>query len=366
MIPRERVLKTIQHQEPDRVPLDEAYYSFSLQSPEGRQKLMRTVGLSDVDGVKDFLGIDLRDLFMMPSETFMGQAVYKEPPWVWVHELPGNRYRDEWGIEYEIGATGEYFHYVHHPLEGLEKIDDYQFLDLNAPGRFETAEEQMRRWSGKYAICGHMEATLFEQAWYLRGFRRLIRDLYDNEAFCESLFDKLLEFRLEQAKRWVELGVDIIRLGDDFGTQTGMLISLATWRRYFKPRMKKLIDTLKKSRLYVFYHSDGCIEPLIPELIEIGVDILNPLQPECNNIERIKREFGTRLTLHGTVSVQRTLPFGTIEDVENEVRSRLKICAPGGGLILAPCHAVGPDVTIEKLITLYRCAQNYGKYPLRI
>jgi len=364
--PRERVLRTIEHQEPDRIPLDEAYYNFSLQSPDARERLMRTLKIYDIDGVKDFLGIDLRDLFMMPSETFMRQAVYKEPPWLWTHKLPGNKYRDEWGIEYEIGATGEYFHYIHHPLQQIENLEEYEFVDVNAPGRFEKAEEQMKKWSDKYAICGHMEATFFEQAWYLRGFRRLIRDLYEKETFCERLFDKLLELRLEQGKRWVELGVDIVRLGDDFGTQTGMLISFDMWRKYFKPRMKKLIATLKKTRAYVFYHSDGYIEPLIPELIEIGVDILNPIQPECNNLERIKKEFGTKLTLHGTLSVQRTLPFGSIEDIENEVRSRLKICGPGGGLILAPCHAVGPDVTIEKLIALYRSAQKYGKYPLGI
>lgn len=132
------------------------------------------------------------------------------------------------------------------------------------------------------------------------------------------------------------------------------------WRKYFKPRMKIIIDTLKsysRNSIYIFYHSDGYIEPIIPDLIEIGVQILNPIQPECMNLAEIKRRYGDRLVLHGTISVQRTIPFGTVEDVRKEVISRIEECGRNGGLVIAPAHTPQPDMPIENIVAVYETTQ---------
>jgi uroporphyrinogen decarboxylase len=366
--PKDRVIMAITHEEPDRVPLDIVpYYKLGLDDPRGQraEKLIHLLGVRDEEGALNKLGIDIRNVVMEPSNEFKRSAV-NHPKWGWVRFISENEFEDEWGIRYEIGATGEYFHYKSpHVLENVEDADDYEFPDLEAEGRFEKAQEQVKKWKGNYAISCDMERTLFETAWYLRGFRRVIKDLYEDSKFINRFLDRLLKFRIEQGKRFIEMGVNIIRLGDDLGTQTGLIMPPTIWRKYFKPRMKKLIHELtRKNEVFIFYHTDGYIEPLIPEFIEIGIDILNPVQPECNNIAEIKGKFGDRITLHGTISVQETLPFGSLEDVKNEVTTRIKTCGPGGGFILAPAHAIGTDVSLEKVLILYQTALKYGQYPL--
>jgi len=370
MKPRDRVIMAITHEEPDRVPLDIVpYYKLGLDDPIGQraEKLMSLLGVRDEESALNKLGIDIRNVVMEPSNEFKKNAI-KHPKWGWVRFISKNEFEDEWGARCEIGVTGEYFHYKSpHLLENAEDPDEYEFPDLEAEGRFDEAEKQIKKWKENYAISCDMERTLFERTWYLRGFRRVIRDLYEDSSFINKFLDRLLKFRIEQGKRFVEMGVDIIRLGDDLGTQTGLIMPPALWRKYFKPRMKKLIHELKrKNEVFIFYHTDGYIEPFIPEFIEIGIDILNPVQPECNNIAEIKGKFGDRITLHGTISVQETLPFGSLEDVRDEVITRIKTCGPGGGFILAPAHAIGTDVSLEKVLVLYQTALKYGRYPITI
>ena len=184
-----------------------------------------------------------------------------------------------------------------------------------------------------------------------------------NERFVNELLDRLLYWEIEEGKRLVETGVDICAIGDDFGMQTGMIISPYLWKKYFKPRYRKLFRELKKSGdVYIFFHNDGKIEQMIPDLIEIGVDILNPVQPECMDLIKLKKLYGDKLTFHGTISIQKTLPFGTVEEVKSEVITRIKTLGYDGGLILAPKQLMH-DVPIENILTLYDTAKKYGRYP---
>jgi uroporphyrinogen-III decarboxylase len=150
------------------------------------------------------------------------------------------------------------------------------------------------------------------------------------------------------------MGVDMIWIGDDVGAQNAMLLSPDTWRRFLKPRMAKFISTLKglSPSLKVAYHSDGCILPIIPELIEIGVDVLNPIQPLSMDPVRLKKEYGKKLSFWGTIDEQRTLPFGTVEDVRTEALSRLSTIGKGGGLIIGPTHHVQLDTPVENVQAL--------------
>jgi uroporphyrinogen decarboxylase len=187
--------------------------------------------------------------------------------------------------------------------------------------------------------------------------------MYMNPQFVNTLLDKILEFRIEQAKRFLEIGVDVICLADDIGVQKGMMIPPELWRKYLKPRMQRLIHEVKaKGSVKVFYHSDGYIEPVIPDLIEIGVDVLNPIQPECMSPAEIKKKYGNKLTLHGTISVQETLSRGSLEDVRNEVLERIRTCSEGGGFVLSPSNRITPDISLEKVLAVYETAKKHGGY----
>jgi uroporphyrinogen decarboxylase len=172
------------------------------------------------------------------------------------------------------------------------------------------------------------------------------------------LFERTAALQRFAAEQFASSGVDIIITGDDVAGQQGMLMKLETWRTFLKPRLAATVRAVKQMRpaTFVFYHSDGNIEAVIPELIEIGVDILNPIQPECMEPAAIKRRYGDSLSFWGTVSVQRTMPFGTPDDVRAEVRARVRNVARGGGLILAPAHVLGPETPWENIVAFFEAA----------
>lgn len=360
MKPRKRVLTTLEHKEPDRVPLDEC---FRLGLWENLKSFFR---VKQNHHVMKNLGVDIYNVYMTPPIKFMKKAMtLTMMPWNPVIPIKGDLYKDEWGVIYKLGSTDDFFRVVRSPLKDIDSLDSYVFPDINHDGRFDEAERLTKKLSKEFAIAGYMQMTLFETiAQYLRGFNNFIRDLYVNSSFANNLLDKLLGLRIEEGKRFAEIGVDMVKLGDDVGMQTGMMISPNMWRKYFKPRMEKLIEALKRKGVYVYYHSDGNIRQIIPDLIEIGVDVLNPIQPECMEPAEIKRLYGDKLTLHGTISVQETLPFGSEEDVAGEVKKRIKTCGRGGGFIIAPSNRITPDVPLKNVLTLYESVKRFGRYPL--
>jgi len=356
---RDRVLKAIEHKEPDRVPLD-----LSIRQEVLRQ-LMDHIGTEDPEEVNRFLGIDIRGVGLRPEREFLRKGAFCHPRDKWVIKKGPGIYEDEWGIQYYTDESDRYFGFYYHPLAQIKSLDQYRFPNIHDPNRLEDVIRTVEEFGDQYIIMGSTALTLFEQAWQLRGYEQFIIDMCENRAFVEELLDKLLEYRTLQCQKYVELGVDIIALGDDFGMQDRIMVSPDLWREYFKPRMKELISRYSQGhKVYTMYHSDGYIEPIIDDLIEIGIDILNPIQPESMDPCQIKRKYRDRLTLHGTISVQTTLPRGTEEEVETVVKRIIKECAPGGGLILVPTHAIEPDTRVENVITFYKTALEFGKYPI--
>jgi len=366
MKPRERVIRAIEREGPDRVPLSGAFL------PEVWEKLYGFFGSRDDDVVLDKLGIDDRHLGFWPGEPsddfkrratdISKQTNYKIrlPRWAILH--PGGILEDDWGIKYKVGATGRYWHFAYHPLQDAESVDEYEFPDMDAPGRFDEAEKHARKYRDEY-FMGAGVAGFIERARDLMGFTKFVRDLYTNPKFVDDLLDKLLDVYLKQGKRYIELGADCLGSSEDAGMQTQMWISPHLWRRFIKPRLRNWIRGLKKAGdVYISIHSDGHIKPIIPDLIEIGTDILNPVQPDCMDPAEIKREYGDKLTLSGTISVQETLPFGTVEDVKREVITRIKTVGYDGGLILGPTHVVDIDVPLENILSMYETAKKHGQY----
>ncbi|RLF14263.1 MAG: hypothetical protein DRJ66_06360, partial [Thermoprotei archaeon] len=188
-----------------------------------------------------------------------------------------------------------------------------------------------------------------------------LKMMYTRPSLISRILDGLDKIRFEQAKLLIDAGVDVIVDGDDVGAQTTMIVSPSLWRRFLKPRYKRLADLCHRHGVYFFFHSDGWIEPIIPDLVEIGVDILNPVQPECMDPVKVKRLYGDKLCLEGTISVQRTLPFGSVKEVVNEVKDRIRKLGPTG-FILGPTHVIQPDTPIENILALYRAAIKYGSF----
>jgi uroporphyrinogen-III decarboxylase len=178
-------------------------------------------------------------------------------------------------------------------------------------------------------------------------------DTHLNPDFVSRLLDLITEHKIAEVSKFVEDGVDIIQLVGDVAGEQNMLISPRWWRAEIKPRLAKVIAATRRPGIYYYFHSDGAMQAILPDLIEIGFDIVNPMQPECMDVVAIKRQYGTQFTMHSTLSSQHTLPFGAPQDVRAEVRARLRDCGSDGGLILAPSNSVQYDVPLDNLFALY-------------
>ena len=267
----------------------------------------------------------------------------------------GDKYVDEWGIGWrEIAyetpyGIGKYTEIATHPLADAAALASFRAPDPDAPGLYDDAARVVREFGRDYWIVGVTVTTIFETAWALRGLSRLLVDFVDDPDLAEAILDIPFRFHLAAAKTLAALGVDMIWTGDDVGAQSAMVISPAMWRRFFKPRMARFFAEVRavSPRVKLAYHSDGFIEPIIPDLIEIGLDVLNPVQPASMDPAKLKRVYGDKLSFWGSIDEQRTLPFGTPADVRREVEARLQTIGRGGGLIIGPTHHVQLDTPLE-------------------
>lgn len=351
MTGRERMLKAVRLAVPDRVPVTLAYGHID--------------DLCLKRGYPEMVG-----QFRQDQRTVAFHMQERRPDEFagYVHDVPPGTRFDEWGIGRFRSSTGSSADHVH-PLAGLDlpkEVNGFPFPDLSEDWRHADLEMNIEAIHAQgTAAVGQMSQTFFELAMLMRGIEALFIDFYDNEPFAEALLDQILEGRSFQARRFAEAGVDILRLGDDVGTQFGMMMSPSMWRKWLKPRLKKVVDSAREVNpdLPVKYHSDGNIEPIIPELIEVGVTVLNPIQPEAMDPIKIKNAYGDRLALWGTIGVQTTLPFGTVEEVRSTVRHRIETVGQGGGLVIAPTHSIEDDIPWENVVAFYDAVEEFGKYP---
>jgi uroporphyrinogen decarboxylase len=275
----------------------------------------------------------------------------------------------EWGVALVAGSSVSYDHFVP-PSEiadtdSLEEIERFPLPDFDAEYRYAHLDEEVKSIRRRdLASVAFMAMTIFETAWQIRGLDTLVTDMVTDDERAACLLDRITRLSAFRAKRFAASGVDVIHIGDDVGMQDRMFISPATWRKWLKPRLAQVIDAAREVNpdVVFFYHSDGFVEPIIPELIEIGVNALNPVQPECMDPAVIKERYGDRLAFWGTVGIQHTLPFGTPEDVEAEVKLRIETVGKGGGLYLSPTHVIAPEVPYENLFALVEAAKKYGQY----
>jgi uroporphyrinogen decarboxylase len=209
-------------------------------------------------------------------------------------------------------------------------------------------------YSHSHIVCSYQVTALFERAYAVRDYENFLCDMMVEEDFANELLDKIADYGVNVAKQYVACGVTCGRVGDDYGTQNGMLFSPEIWREMLKPRLKRIIDVYKENGLPVILHSCGDIRPIIPDLIEIGVDVLNPVQPEAMPIEELAENYGKELTFYGGISTQRVLPNGTEEEIYDEVRRVISVLGKHNGYVVSTGIAITSDVPMENVKALIR------------
>ena len=347
--PRERVLRCLNHQTADRVPLNGTF------RPEVWDKLIQHFGTDDRDTIQVKLGLDFKGIGMKAPADFRARAV--QTSWGPAIPLGGGIFQTQWGARVTGGENSPYMRYVSCPLEDESNLDSYQFPPLDEPGQWEGVEESARRLKETYAVTGGIR-TLFRHAWDLCGMENWLAHMVDPGPFVVKLLDRLLEYKLEHVRRLAQAGIDILSIGGDIAMHTRLFLRPEVWRQHFKWRNARLIEEAKKHGVkHFFFHTDGNLMEVMEDLIEIGFDIIDPIQPECMDPYEIKDRWGDRMTLHGTISSQHTLPFGTVEDVRREVRERIQRCGYNGGLVIAPNNVVQFDVPLENLLAVYETAR---------
>jgi uroporphyrinogen decarboxylase len=379
MSSRERVISCLEHREPDRVPLG------------------MSITINAYTNLKRYLGIELEEnlkvgrwtevsIHPLVAEKFgldiIGLALGSPSKPVPRHTDPNKRI-DEWGIEWirvERPDGGYYFEMSSHPLAEatVKDLEDYPWPDPHDPGRVAGLREQYRRMreDTSFAILAKFGGAVFEQAWYLRGMERFFMDMVENPPFVHALLAKLCQIQMEFDAVGLEaVGeyVDILRLsGEDMGTQAGPLISLRMFRQYARPYLERLWRFAKQRlieknpRGKILLHSCGAVRTFIPEWIAMGLDMLDPIQPNAKGMDPVglKADFGGALTFHGGIDAQNVLPFGSVEDVRQHTRRYIQALAPGGGYIVAPVHNVQGDVPPENLIAMRDAVEEFGYYPI--
>lgn len=265
---------------------------------------------------------------------------------------PDGRVRfDWWGVGFDVEEEG-YFPSVN-PLAESKDLDAYPWPDPDAPSLLGNAERILNEDSVQHFVTPMLGFALFERAWTLRGLEAFLMDMVLDPGFVDDLLDRILEIQMRLIDRYIALGVDGAFFGDDYGAQNNMLFSPKMWRRYFKPRLTQMFDPFRAARLPVILHCDGHIRQIVPDLIEIGLTALNPVQPEVLDHVWLRKAFGDRLAYYGGISTQTVLPHGSPSDVKKAVQDCVQnLSLEGTGLVIAPSHAMMTDIPMENIEAL--------------
>jgi uroporphyrinogen decarboxylase len=345
MTPRERWLAVLTRQQPDRVPMD--YWA----TPEATAKLMKHLGCSSEREMLQKLHVDF---VVKVSPDYVG------PPLPEHTDAFGRGYRD---VDY---GRGVYEECVYHPLaqyNSVEEIEDNytwpspDWWDYSSiPQQIEGNEMYPIQGGGSEPFWTYKE---------LRGQEQAFMDLILNPEMVHYCLDKLFDLAYEDTRRIYEQipgQVMVTYVAEDMGGQNGLMFSRAHVHEFLIPRMKRMIDLVHEAGAFVFHHNDGNCRGIVPDMIEAGIDVLNPIQWRAKGMERegLKRDFGDKIVFHGAVDNQHTLPFGTVDEVRPEVLDNLRILGEGGGYILAPCHNIQSIGLAENIVAMYETGYEYG------
>jgi len=344
----------------DRVPVD---YCTRNDVADDLVKLLK---LENVEALYKKLGIDSRRFFVgehIPefverANKKLGGRSQKSGANYIFHD--DGSYEDAWGIVRRPSADGKYDQWVSGPFSNTTDINAFAWPSLDVIESEESIKARFAPYADEYAIIATLNYP-FKVCWHMRGLEVFLCDMLEEEEFAAALLEKTAEYELEKALRAVRAGADVISFSGDIAMQNSMMVSVNAWREIDKPIFARMIKRIKEENpdVLIYYHSDGNMEMVIPDMIEIGVDILNPIQPESMDVGEIYRKYGDKICLHGTISIQETLPNGTVEDVRAEVQHRMALCEGKGGMIIAPANHVQGDTPLENIIEIYKTVGSY-------
>lgn len=374
LTPRQRLLCALSHEEPDRVPLDlggtyaSGIIAGAYEPLKAYLHLAENGETSLLEGRSATVQVEEPILQRFQIDT---RKVTVNIPDNWITLHPDGTQTDGWGNVWGR-PPGGHFYVIHSPFAAdpsLQALDRHPWPDPDDPRITAGLVEEVRRWRATdYAVVLNLPSRLIHQMQFLRGYAESLMDLIVHPTFIEALMDRITDINVRIAENVLRLvgdQIDVLCIGDDLGTQHGPLISPEIYRRMIKPRQRRLVETIRRyTSAKLFYHSCGSVVAFIPDLIDLGIQVLNPVQVSAQGMDPadLKREFGQDMAFWGGVDSQRVLPFGTPQEVAAEVKRRFAQLGPGGGWVCGAVHNIQPGVPPENICALFDTAAAFGWY----
>ncbi|MFO7897712.1 MAG: uroporphyrinogen decarboxylase family protein [Planctomycetota bacterium] len=362
MTPRERMTATLNLEKPDQVPIQINWRSELMDTVKKHYGVETGREVEQILGADMNRGIGVRTDWPEYEERVNGEVsgpFGSSGPAVVRDEFT---FEDHWGVVERANDAKTYLQWIDGPFSENDDLDSFDWPTEERVHLPADAADRVRRYKEQgYWVTGSSGVHPFKQSWRMRGFENFLCDYLANPAWVEAIYDRIVRYNIACCRASAEAGVDMLQYWGDVAMQSRMIVPPDQWRRLDKLAWKRIIDATREVNpdIVFFFHSDGNVTPIIGDLIEIGFDILNPLQPECVNPAIVKRNWGDRLTLDGGGSVQRTLPRGTIDDVRREVDFLMKCCAWNGGYVFRASNVVQFDCPVENVVTYYEMARDY-------
>lgn len=342
--PRERVLMTLGHQHPGAFPKEMGF------TPAAFERFRRETGSDDP---ASYFNMEVRYIGTeRTSRPGDFRRYYAD------QSLPEGTTIDDYGTA-RVPAGFYHFWGLRFPASRFSSLAQYEEYPWPSYGVPERAAESVRAYQDAgYAVAG-FAGHIWEVAWQVRGMSELMMDLLEREEMAAYLLDRVTENVVRCAEGIARAGADVLQLGDDVGMQDRLMMSPSMWREWLFPRLQRAVSAARavNPSIHVWYHSDGDVRPIIPDLMEAGIDVLNPIQPECMDPFELRTEYGDRLAFWGCVGTQSTLPFGTPEDVKSTVHRLINEVGASGGLLLAPTHVIEPDVPWPNIVAFFEAIE---------
>lgn len=377
MTHRERIMAVLNHKEPDRIPVDLGSTSSTTITVKAHERLRAYLGLPSEPPPTLYAK---RAFTVIPDETILRRFDVDARPLLLGspdgrpdREVSDHSLVDEWGVTWARSEAGPSINtdgpFCRLGDPTLQDLEEFSWPDPADAGRYRGLRERARDVHEKadYATVLYLGVGVVHQCQYLRGYGQWLEDLLIHPAFAEGLMDRVVEIWTQIVDRALKACgefVDLVMYPDDMATQRAPLFSPELYRRLIKPRHRRMNEVVKRHGKPIIYHCCGSVYAFLPDLLDVGIDALNPIQVSAAEMDpkRLKREFGQDLTFWGGIDTQKMLPFGTPEEVREEVKRRIDDLAEGGGYILCAVHNIQSEVPPENIVAMYEAALEYGQY----
>jgi len=375
---RERVILALNHQEPDRVPIDLGSIASTIRTVDAYDRLKEYLGLALDKKIRHFA-----DEHIIPDDEIIRSlnvdTVYLRVnvPKSWKRErVDAHTVIDEWGVPWTKAPGSLYTFPGAHPMKtaGMEEIEKFPWPDADEPSRYDGLREKAQKLfrETEYALMaeGLTGVGVFDMSWHMRGMENIFMDMLLHPEFTEALFRKLTDFYVRVYRNYMKAVGETIQMViyyEDLSGQDGPLISPALYRKYVKPCHRRIFQAIREhTRAKICVHTCGSVYAFLDDYVELGVDVINPVQTSARDMDphRLKEKYGKVLSFHGAIDTQKFLPRATVAEIEEEARRMIRTLGRGGGYLFTSCHSIQPDVSPEKIVALFHSAVKHGKYPL--